>query len=426
MEGRDRASVRPQQRQLTVMLISALEQILTTLVADGVFGNVSYLGLEKDETELGASCSADLTFVKMIVNENGKKELPLVVKVRYGNPQVRKNRNLDAQFHNEVVMYKEVIPFLGARNFYPQMFHAVSNIGDESEEDILILENLKYKNFLMPKQRVFLDIDHISVAIKKIAEFHSFSFILKHEDKESFLRMTKKFKDVVFPPEIAHEFNIINAACIQRGIKPLLKDNVSVDLLTNCLSLLKNPFKTRDLIAFPEEPFGVICHGDYCNNNILYKFDENDKPMDCIFFDFQFSTYGSVAIDIFFFLYLNTDAELREKYWDDILKLYWDTLRHCVPVHINIPSYEDFLKHFAERVIYGYTIAAFFLPTMMEDIPYFGNDTEVSTIEEKLAKVLSIGGEKAERKLTEIVLHLLDKDYIRPYIELCKYKKFEC
>ncbi|KAE8573149.1 uncharacterized protein [Halyomorpha halys] len=409
------------------MLISDLEQIVIKLVEEGVFGDVSYLDLETDETAKGAQFSSDLSFVTLIVEDSGKKEIPLVIKLPYANPKVRESRNLDAIFHNEVVMYKEILPTLGVRNFYPQMFYGVATNGAEPDKDILILENLKYKNFLLPKTRVFLDIDHIRVAIKKIAEFHSFSFIHKYEDKESFHRMTKRFRDIVLPPEIEHEYDVINAACIERGIKPLLKDNVSVDLLTNCLSFLKYPNKTRELIAFPEEPFGVICHGDYCNNNILYKFDENDKPIDCVFIDFQFSRYGSVAIDIFFFLYLNTDAEVREKYWDEILKLYWDTLRKCVPNRISIPSFEKFLEHFAERVIYGYTIASFFLPTMMEDEPYDGNKPEVKplTMEERLEKALSTGGEEAERKLIDIVLHLLDKDYIRPYIEFCKNKKIE-
>nr|XP_014291829.1 uncharacterized protein LOC106690786 [Halyomorpha halys] len=349
------------------MLISDLEQIVIKLVEDGVFGNVSYLGLETDETAKGAQFSSDLSFVTLIVDDNGKKEIPLVMKLPYANPKVRKDRNLDAQFQNET--------------------------------------------------RIFLDIDHIRVAIKKIAEFHSFSFILKHENKERFLQLTKELGNTPLPPEIEHEYDVINAACIERGIKPLLKNSLSVDLLTNCLSLLKCPNKTRELIAFPEEPFGVICHGDYCNNNILYKFDENDKPIDCVFIDFQFSKYGSVAIDVFFFLCLNTDAEVRGKYWDEILKLYWDTLRKCVPNHISVPSLEKFLEHFAGRVIYGYTIASFFLPIMMEDEPYDGNELEVKplTIEEKLEKALSTGGEEAERKLIDIVLHLLDKDYVRPY-----------
>ncbi|KAE8573148.1 uncharacterized protein [Halyomorpha halys] len=410
------------------MLISDLEQIVIKLVEDGVFGNVSYLGLETDETAKGAQFSSDLSFVTLIVDDNGKKEIPLVMKLPYANPKVRKDRNLDAQFQNEVVMYKEILPTLGGRNFYPQMFYGVATNGAEPDKDILILENLKYKNFFLPKTRIFLDIDHIRVAIKKIAEFHSFSFILKHENKERFLQLTKELGNTPLPPEIEHEYDVINAACIERGIKPLLKNSLSVDLLTNCLSLLKCPNKTRELIAFPEEPFGVICHGDYCNNNILYKFDENDKPIDCVFIDFQFSKYGSVAIDVFFFLCLNTDAEVRGKYWDEILKLYWDTLRKCVPNHISVPSLEKFLEHFAGRVIYGYTIASFFLPIMMEDEPYDGNELEVKplTIEEKLEKALSTGGEEAERKLIDIVLHLLDKDYVRPYIELCKNNKIEC
>ncbi|KAE8573150.1 uncharacterized protein [Halyomorpha halys] len=408
------------------MLISDLEQVLIKLVEDGVFGDVSYLGIETDETAKGAQFSSELSFVTLIVDDSGRKELPLVVKLPYFDLKVREARRLDTMFYNEVVMYKEILPGLGVRSCYPQMFYGVATDGVEPDKDLLILENLKYKSFLLPKTRIFLDIDHITVAIKKIAEFHSFSFILKHEDKERFLQITKQLRNTPLPPEIEHEYDVINAACIERGIKPLLNDNVSVDLLTNCLSFLKYPNKTRELIAFPEEPFGVICHGDYCNNNILYKFDENDKPIDGAFFDFQFSRYGSVAIDIFFLLYLNTHAELREKYWDDILKLYWDTLRKCVPNHINIPTFEKFLEHFAERVIYGYTIAAFFLPSMMVNQPFYGNDTEVLTIEEKLAKVLSTGGEEAERELVEIVLHLLDKDYIRPYIEFCKNKKFEC
>nr|XP_024215545.1 uncharacterized protein LOC112210431 [Halyomorpha halys] len=307
------------------MSISALEPIVATLVADGVFGNVCYLGLETDVTVKGTQFLSDLTFINLKVDgPKGKEVMPLVIKLPRNNAEESWNRY--AMFHNEITMYYEILSYFGVEtNFYPQLFYGLATNGVEPEKDLLVLENLKYKNFLLSKTILFLDIDHISIAIKKIAEFH----------KESFIQMAKKFKVIDSPPAFHHEFEVINAACIERGVKPIIKKNASVDLLTEFLNLLKHPIKMKDFISSPEEPYVVICHADFCNNNILYKFDENEKPIDCVFFDFQFSNYGSPAIDISFFLYLHTTAELREKYWDKILKLYWDTLRKRVPNQIS-------------------------------------------------------------------------------------------
>ncbi|KAE8573151.1 uncharacterized protein [Halyomorpha halys] len=403
-----------------------VKSVISSLVKNGMFGKFDFVDVQPDETVIGAQFGSSLVFVTLtLTGPEAMSKLPLLIKLPFTDEIEREARNGNAMFYNEVTMYKEILPDLGVGNdFYPQVFNGLATCGAKPDNDLLVLENLKYKNYKLSKTKVFLDFEHISVAIKKIAQFHSFSFIYKHKNMKRFQDIAKKLIEVKLPPASENEFRAFDAAAFERGIRPLIKKNISTNLLETCLSLLKYPSIIQKL-SMPEEPFAVICHGDFCNNNVLYKFGENDKPEDCIFLDFQLSQYGSPAMDLFFFLYMHTTSELREKYWDEFLKLYWYNLREYVPNNINIPSFEEFLKHFHKRAIYGYTICALFLPAMITDKPATFEDITTLSLEEKVSCFVSQGGEEGERLISEIVLHLLNRGYIKSFIEFCKENNIE-
>ena len=90
-------------------------------------------------------------------------------------------------------------------------------------------------------------------------------------------------------------------------------DEETPDRMKNCLEHAGQHFV--DLMQ-PEEPLAVLCHGDFCRNNILFRYDSG-KTCDAVFFDFQQVKYASPAIDLSVFMYLNTSSELRNQHWDN-------------------------------------------------------------------------------------------------------------
>lgn len=401
---------------LTVME-KVLTSLIPSLVKEGIFGKVEFKDLRSEnEKDIGAQFASTLAFVSLVVkSDSGEEILPLVIKT----PTPERKEDSYVQFVTESLMYMEVLPALGfEQECYPKIYY--SNICIENpDENVLIFENVKYKHFRNSKTRTFLDFDHISLALKTIARFHSLSFILKHENLENFLKLIGKIKEHSFDTEIYSIYDLPVHAAIERGIKGFAKENGPDDVLQDLSRALKNPARIRGLLSLPEEPFDVICHGDFCNNNVMYKYNERGSPIDSILYDFQMSIYGNIAVELAFFLYMHTDSKSREKNWDSFLKIYWETLRESVPDHIELPKYEHFLEYFGAKAVIGYIIASFFLPMMMDPDPQLWGHL---SLEGQIELMKNMAGDEGERALTDIVSHMYKKKYIHKYLDHMKIK----
>jgi thiamine kinase-like enzyme len=112
--------------------------------------------------------------------------------------------------------------------------------------------------------------------------------------------------------------------------------------LVNCFDDFK---KLAIYLESGEEPTAVLCHGDFCSNNILFS-----EGLAVKFVDLQKASYASPAMDLSFFLYLNTSPETREKHWDDLLESYLGRLDpECSPSRdlvLKGSSPRNYRKHF--------------------------------------------------------------------------------
>jgi hypothetical protein len=168
----------------------------------------------------------------------------------------------------------------------------------------------------------------------------------------------------------------------------------------------------------PKEPLAVLCHGDFCRNNILFRYDSG-KPCDAVLFDLQQVKFASPSIDLSLFMYLNTSSELRTHRWDDLFGEYHTTLTQTLArilgcyVEDLLPDYglEQFQKDFVEHGFYGYMICSYFMAQMMVD-----REDQVDMnvmVRENLRdftqKILLLGGELVLEKLADILKHLASK-----------------
>lgn len=111
-------------------------------------------------------------------------------------------------------------------------------------------------------------------------------------------------------------------------------------------------FKIDDLKSSGQ--LACILHGDFWNNNMLFKYAshngdvssvQHDVPVSIKMIDFQVSRIGHPASDILYFLYTSAAPETREKYMEALLRLYYDTLTtdlQQLGVDIESYSWEDF------------------------------------------------------------------------------------
>jgi hypothetical protein len=171
----------------------------------------------------------------------------------------------------------------------------------------------------------------------------------------------------------------------------------------------------------PKEPLAVLCHGDFCRNNILFRY-EPGKPCDAVFCDFQQVKYASPAIDLSLFMYMNTSSELRNQHWDDLFGEYHATLTRTLArilgcsVEELSPDYglDEFRKDFVAHGFYGYMICSYFLGEMSVD-----REDQIDmnimcrrNVRDLAHAYVTQGGEHASQQLADILKHLASKDAI--------------
>lgn len=244
--------------------------------------------------------------------------------------------------------------------------------------------------------------------------FHVLSYTAKHKDHT-------KFRDIIsdiynLHPKFPFQKNQ-NALFKfgKRGIDNLLRRS-DPDLLREHEHLrwfsefLRNDENSLRRALEPREPFSVVCHGDFNRNNVLFRHDEAGSPADALLFDFGTPIYGSPALDLSFFLYMNTTQTLRESRWDDLLDAYCSTVASSVPSGVRVPNRTELDSEMATCALYGFAIASFFLPMQLEQnlIPFDEKDDD-----QIIEIILQCGGEAGTERVAGMVQHFIDMGYAR-------------
>lgn len=77
--------------------------------------------------------------------------------------------------------------------------------------------------------------------------------------------------------------------------------------------------------------FNVLNHGDAWINNYLFSYDENNKPTDILFVDFQLGVWASPAMDLYYFFISSTHNDLKtSSYFDYFIHFYHTELVSCL------------------------------------------------------------------------------------------------
>lgn len=72
--------------------------------------------------------------------------------------------------------------------------------------------------------------------------------------------------------------------------------------------------------------FQVMNHGDIWSNNMMFKSDEENNPLDVKMIDFQVPFWASPAVDVLYFLVSSVADDIKVDHFDDFVEFYHDQL----------------------------------------------------------------------------------------------------
>jgi len=416
------------------------QQLVPTMVAHGSFGDRSKQRLETAKCKVKYTETGDDHFTSTILLINlelkFEHQVPqtysLLVKLTPEDPILRNYLDTNVLFHNEIHMYTEVIPFVEEflrkrmtdllGEIFPKCYYAESGAAYVGGRDIIVLEDMVPRGFTPSVERLVLDYEHCTLALRKLARYHAVFYAMKKLETSRFRGMVKNIRARNFGQSSPEDLSYAYKTNSYRGVRYLEArqemDQTTLDRLKNRLEhagqYLVNLMK-------PKEPLAVLCHGDFCRNNILFRYDSG-KPCDAVLFDLQQVTYASPAIDLSLFMYLNTSSELRNQHWDDLFGEYHATLTRTLArilgcaVEELLPDYglDEFQKDFVAHGFYGYMICSYFLGEMSVDRKDRVDFKDMCRKNlRNLADVyISQGGEHVSQQLADILKHLASKNAI--------------
>ncbi|CAG9567968.1 unnamed protein product [Danaus chrysippus] len=221
----------------------------------------------------------------------------------------------------EAFTYSTLIPMLRQESDIDIVVPGLYYASLEPNKEFLVLENMTCKGYKRYVNKI-LDSDHISLALKALARFHSMSTVLNIKGKDPAHHLMNPYSNI-YPPDY-YQF-------IGLSIKRHLHIFESTPYFGYLNSLVTNLSQHVD-DASSKVKHIVYGHGDYWRENFLFKY-ENNKPTEICLLDFQKCRKTSPAYDFLILLLTNLQSKERRQNFQNFVDTYVDTFRLCLDKH---------------------------------------------------------------------------------------------
>lgn len=379
----------------------------------------------------------------------------IIVKMMKADAASRDIIRAEGQFLNEIFIYKTCIPkFLEKygsrlRSIDKDLWCAriylaeAGKFADVSDvvETILAIENLSPKDYKVGG-RSFLTKDELLFMAKAIGQYHAFTYALRIENDPLLEHLKKEINPLPFDRDDGKQshYKVIYDVAVDRLFDYLDKTPSELDSekFKTDIQLLKDrygkdPIKLMDYLLRDDPIFSVILHGDYNRNNVLFRYDTvngKQKPIDLRMIDFQELRYGTPAIDLSFYFYMNMEPSLFETdFFDQLYKCYHDNMYYALCELLNcdendprlIPyEFEKSYDHFSKFALYGAMVAVGFIPWMdcpEEECAEISKLWETDMFGKPLYNLQMVcGGEPVNRRITQVMRHASRQGFIEKAI----------
>ncbi|CAO1341354.1 unnamed protein product [Diamesa hyperborea] len=271
--------------------------------------------------------------------------------------------------NKEMDIYKRILPELKKiLKYIKEDKHVFPKaLAVDINNEVIILEDLAEKNFVMPDRKKGLDMIHLKMGLDKLARLHASSLILAEKDNHIF----DKF-DVGMISRTTSAFHCFFLSNMEALVQEVL-EWPNFEKYAKKLDEMKETVLEKAFQVFDnnEGELKVLCHGDLWTNNLMYTYDDAGNPTDVILIDFQFCYYGHPAIDVLYFLHTSAVDELRQNNIDELIQYYYHQLRDIL-IKLNydmnkFPSLIEFERQISNKYFYAFPSTLLILPVMMSE-----------------------------------------------------------
>nr|XP_034178777.1 uncharacterized protein LOC117603563 [Osmia lignaria]XP_034178778.1 uncharacterized protein LOC117603563 [Osmia lignaria] len=232
----------------------------------------------------------------------------------------------------------------------------------------LILEDLSVLGFRMANRQLGLDMDHALMALRGIARFHAASVALCEKEPKYKEQYRKGMISIEYPEEM-HTY-------IPSTLKAMADEvekwpELGKPYADKIRAFAPNSYrKGAEALARKDNEFNVINHGDCWVNNMLYRYDDNGKPIQHIFVDFQLCLYSSPAVDLHYFMATSLSEEVYKHRRGLLLEEYLKALTSVMKklgCKTSPPTKDELQRILNEREMYELIASVLILPIILLD-----------------------------------------------------------
>lgn len=242
----------------------------------------------------------------------------------------------------------------------------------------LILEDLARLGFRMADRFRGLDFDHSKLTLQSLGKFHAASVALCEKEP----KLKTVYQKGILYEGMPTEFKFFFISAIKALGDDLANWPQDVKRYQDKVKKFAEVVYDRGIAALQrnDDEFNVINHGDSWTNNMMYRYDENSKPVQHVFVDYQMSIYTSPAIDLLYFLNATVQNEVNT---ENLIEEYVNTLTSTMKrlgCKTAPPTVKDIKRYMRERIAWGMVAAATVLPFTLMD------KSQVVSIDELIKK----------------------------------------
>ncbi|XP_037950539.1 uncharacterized protein LOC119681426 [Teleopsis dalmanni] len=319
--------------------------------------------------------------------ESSETPFSSILKISPKNPARRAHMNVFDFYTREVFLYEKVFEefhvlaeernSINGESAESALFDIVPKMFSyslENHDEFIIFEDLLKIGYIQNARSKPPTYDLVLKTFQTLAKFHAMSFILQAKKPKVFTELVSQMVDNLFTENIADVSVEFGKTYIKRTrdmlveeTEPKTYDNTA-DMIA-VLDKVEQNFKKVGISCVQGNacaPYAVICHGDFWNNNILYKLDSNQCAESAKFVDFQIARYAAPVLDLIHYTFTCTEKTFRDAHLNELLDIYYK----CLAKHIclfaldptKIYPEQIFKQQLCRYGIFGLCMAAFSIP----------------------------------------------------------------